>query len=76
MADRPPLLKMTRALVAAALAQGQTRTALQLIGNGLRTASSLPVAQQLELAIGVVAEAAAEARNYVSWSVLGARDRC
>ncbi len=76
MADRPPLLKMTRALVAAALAQGQTRTALQLIGNGLRTASSLPVAQQLELAIGVVAEAAAEATNYDSWSVLGARDRC
>lgn len=76
MADRPPLLKMTRALVAAALAQGQMRTALQLIGNGLRTASSLPVTQQLELAIGVVAEAAAEARSFVSWSMLGARDRC
>ena len=65
MANRPPLLKMTRALVAAALAQGQTRTALQLIGNGLRTAMSLPAAQQVELAIGVAEEAAAEVKAFV-----------
>ena len=48
---RPPLLKMTRALVSTALAQGQTRTALELLASGFRTARSLPAAQQVDLAI-------------------------
>jgi len=68
---RPPLLKVTRALVAAAIAQGQTRTALDLIANGFRTARSLPAAQQVELAIGVAEEAAAEVKAFV-FSGLGA----
>ena len=55
-AGRPPLLKVTRALIGASIAQGDPRTALRLLGNALRTASSLPVADQLELVQGVLEE--------------------
>ncbi len=69
---RPPLLKMTRALVGAALSQGRSRTALRLIGNALLAASRLPPTQQFELAAGVVDEAAFEVREFVSARVSGA----
>jgi hypothetical protein len=67
---------MSRALVAAALSQGQPRTALQLFADGLRAASTLPVAEQLELAIGVAEEAAIGAKDFLAARVLraGARD--
>ena len=55
-AGRPPLLKVTRALIGASISQGDPRTALRLLGNALRTASSLPVADQLELVHGVLEE--------------------
>ncbi len=69
---RQPLLKMTRALVGAALSQGQSRTALRLIANALLAASRLPHEQQFELAAGVVAEAASEVSEFVSARVVGA----
>ncbi len=69
--NRPPLLKITRALVAAALAQRQPRMALQLIANGIQSARALPPAQQFDLAIGVVEEAAAEMKRLFVVRVLG-----
>ena len=73
---RPPLLKMSRALVATALSQGQSRAALRLITNALLAASRLPATQQFELAAGVVDEAASELKHFVSARVLGAGARC
>ncbi len=73
---RPPLLKMTRALVAAALSKGQSRAALRLIANALLAASRLPAKQKFELAAGVVDDAASELRHFVSSRVLGAGARC
>ncbi len=55
-AGRPPLLKVARALIGASISQGDPRTALRLLGNALRTASSLPVADQLELVQCVLEE--------------------
>ncbi len=69
--NRPPLLKMTRALVAAAIAQGQPRTALQFVADGVRSARVLPPAEQFELAIGVVEEAATELKQLVLGRVFG-----
>jgi hypothetical protein len=62
---RPPLLKMTRALVLAAIFQGQPKMALQLLANGIRTATALPALEQLDLVLGVVQEAAAEVKPFV-----------
>ncbi len=62
---RPPLLKMTRALVLAAIFQGQPKMALQLLAKGIRTATALPVLEQLDLVLGVVQEAAAEVKPFV-----------
>ena len=62
---------MTRALVAVALSEGQARTAVQLLANGLRAASTLPATQQLELAVGVAGEAALAAKDFVAARVLG-----
>jgi len=61
--NRPPLLKMTRALVAAALAQRQPGMALQFMAKGIQSARALPPAEQFDLAIGVVEEAAVEMKQ-------------
>ena len=42
--------------IGASISQGDPRTALRLLGNALRTASSLPVADQPELVQGVLGE--------------------
>ena len=68
---RPPLLKMTRALVLAAISQGQPTTALQLLANGIRTATALPALEQLDLVLGVVQEAGAEVKPFVVARVPG-----
>ena len=53
---RPPLLKVTRALVRASISQGDPRAALRLLGNAAQSVRSLPVAAQRELVQGVLEE--------------------
>ena len=69
--NRPPLLKMTGALVAAAVAQRQPKMALQFMAKGIQSARTLPPAEQFDLAIGVVEEAAAEIKQLFVVRVLG-----
>ena len=73
---RPPLLKMTRALVLAAISQGQPKTALQLLASGIRTATALPALEQLDLVMGVVLEAGAEVKHFVVARVPGMGATC
>ena len=53
---RPPLLKVTRALVRASISQGDPRAALRLLGNAAQSVRSLSVVEQRELVQGVLEE--------------------
>ena len=62
---RPPIVKMTRALVVTAVAQRQPKMALQLLTSGFQTVRALPTADQFEIAVGIVEEVTEEFRGVV-----------
>lgn len=62
---RPQIVKMTGALVSAAVAQRQPKLALQLITSGYRTVRGLPASEQFGIAVGVVEEVSDAFRGLV-----------
>ena len=64
-AHRPQIVKMTGALVSAAVAQRQPKLALQLITSGYRTVRGLPASEQFGIAVGAVAEVSGAFRGLV-----------
>jgi hypothetical protein len=62
---RPPIVKMTRALVSTAVQQRQPRMALQLMTSGLQAVRALPAPEQFDIAVGIVEEVTEEFRGVV-----------
>ena len=62
---RPPIAKMTRALVSAAVAQRRPKMALQLLTSSLQTFRGLSAPEQFDIAVGIVEEVTEEFRGAV-----------
>lgn len=62
---RPPIVKMTRALIGAAVAQRQPKLAFQLMTSGFQTVRGLSAAEQIDVAAGIVEEVTEEFRGLV-----------